>query len=148
MLDLAGTMLQGMARLGRKQLFVVVDEAQVAAEYLCDYFRSISSGTDMRPVLHAFHKFLYESMIFQGIILAGTGLSMEMVKKAIFSQTAKSTGSPKYATVYVELGRFTRVGQVMLTISASICLHAISPIGSWRMEYCTLSTALGHVRHH
>ena len=46
-LHLARTMLRGMNRM--QKLFVVVDEAQVAAEYLSDYFRSFTAGTDMRP---------------------------------------------------------------------------------------------------
>ncbi|KAM6495008.1 hypothetical protein JOM56_009631 [Amanita muscaria] len=110
MLRLAGTMLRDMTSI-KKRLFVVVDEAQVAAEYLSDYFRSFTTGTDMRPVLHAFHTFLLRTMIFQGVIFAGNGLSMEMVKNR-------------------------RTGQVMLTISASICLCAASLIGGWRIEYC------------
>ncbi len=109
MLHLARTMLQGMERI--KRLFAVVDEAQVAAMYLSDYFRSFTTGTDMRPVLHAFHKFLLRTRIFRGVILAGTGLSMEMVKpKTILCGAARSTGTRKYLAVSVELGRFTKDG--------------------------------------
>ncbi|KIL64994.1 hypothetical protein M378DRAFT_105538 [Amanita muscaria Koide BX008] len=108
MLRLAGTMLRGMARI-RGLLFAVVDEVQVAAEYLSDYFRSFTTGTDMRPVLDAFHTFLWRTRIFRGVILAGTGLS-EMVKNVLLSQAAKSMGSRKYPTVSVELGRFTKDG--------------------------------------
>jgi hypothetical protein len=109
MLHLASAMLQGMTRM-KGRLFAVVDEAQVAAEYLSNYFRSFTTGIDMRPVLHAFHKFLWKTRIFRGVILAGTGLSMETVKKALSSQAAKSTGESKYPTVSVELGRFTKDG--------------------------------------
>lgn len=109
MLRLSGKMLQGMERI-EGRVFAVVDEAQVAAEYLSDYFRSFTTGTDMRPVLHAFHKFLWRTRIFRGVIYAGTALSMEMVNKALLSQAAQSTGTSKYATVSVELGRFTKDG--------------------------------------
>jgi hypothetical protein len=54
----------------------VVDEAQVAAVYLNDSFHSFTTGTDMHPVLRAFYGFLWKTGIFQGVILAGTGLSM------------------------------------------------------------------------
>jgi hypothetical protein len=106
MLKLARTMLRGMAHIVGG-LFAVVDEAQVAAVYLKDSFRSLTTGTDMRPVLHAFYGFLWKSGIFQGVILAGTGLSMKMVKNALSSQVAKYTGS-REPIVSVELGRFTK----------------------------------------
>ncbi len=61
-------MLQGMKRIKKKLLFAVVDEAQVAAVYLSDYFRSFTTGTDMRPVLHALHIFLWRIRIFEGHI--------------------------------------------------------------------------------
>jgi hypothetical protein len=60
MLDLARTMLEGLSGIagveifGSDRLFAVVDEAQVAAEYLEESFRSFTTGIDMRPVLHAF----------------------------------------------------------------------------------------------
>jgi len=44
MLDLARTMLRGMERIGGVKLFAVVNEAEVAAEYLNDYFRSSTTG--------------------------------------------------------------------------------------------------------
>ena len=110
MLNLARTTLRDIFGDEQPDLFAVVDEAQVAAEYLKDSFRSISTGTDMRPVLHAFYAFLWKSGIFKGVILAGTGLSMKMVKKALSSQVAKYMGARQQSIVSVELGRFTKNG--------------------------------------
>ncbi|KAM6498411.1 hypothetical protein JOM56_006359 [Amanita muscaria] len=119
MLNLASTMLLETAEKVGDQifskttpLFAVVDEAQVAAVYLDDYFRSITTGTDMRPVLHPLFGFLWESKIIKGVIVAGTGLSMETVRTTLSSQAAKYTGSHQVPLVSVELGRFTKEGTV------------------------------------
>ena len=106
MISLAHTMIQDMDMVVNERLFAVIDEAQVAAVYLNDSFRSFTTGIDMRPVLHAFYKFLQETQMFQGIILAGTGLSMNMVKSALSSQAAKFLGTRQEPIVSVELGRF------------------------------------------
>jgi hypothetical protein len=42
----------------RQGLFAVVDEAQVAAEYLNGAFRSSTTENEERPVLHPFFRFL------------------------------------------------------------------------------------------
>jgi hypothetical protein len=52
MLHLARTMLREMEHIvgnEQRKFFAVVDEAQVAAVYLEDSFRSFTTGTDMRP---------------------------------------------------------------------------------------------------
>ena len=87
-----------------ERLFVVVDEAQQGVEYLKQSFPS-TSGSERRPVLHPFYVFLCNSAYFQGAILAGTGLSMSMIKKAVGSQTAKLVEHPK---VFVDVGRFKK----------------------------------------
>jgi hypothetical protein len=113
MLNLAGATLQEMAHIVGKEelmLFAVIDEAQVAAVYLNDFFHSLTTDTDMRPVLHAFYGFLWNTRIFQGVILAGTGLSMEMVMDGLSSQAAKYMGARQEPIVSVELGRFTNDG--------------------------------------
>ncbi|KAF8351495.1 hypothetical protein F5887DRAFT_211424 [Amanita rubescens] len=106
MLSLAHAMIRRMDMVVNERLFVVIDEVQVAAVYLNDSFRSFTTGVDMRPVLHAFYKFLQETRMFDGIILAGTGLSMNMVKNALSSQVAKFLGNRQEPIVSVELGRF------------------------------------------
>jgi hypothetical protein len=100
--------LVGKAIFSNKPLFAVVDEAQVAAQYLPNSFRS-SSGTDMRPVLHAFHRFLRENNFIQGVILAGTGLSRKMVRTAASSQSARASYPVPF--VFTEVGRFTKDDQ-------------------------------------
>ncbi|KAF8521634.1 hypothetical protein BU17DRAFT_45625 [Hysterangium stoloniferum] len=70
------------------RLFIVIDEAQVAADHLKEYFRS-GTRSDLRPILREMYKFFLRSGIFSGIILSGTGLSMEMVKNAVGSLSAK-----------------------------------------------------------
>ena len=90
-----------------KQLFAVVDEAQVAADYLTTSFRSFTTGTNMRPFLH---KFLLENTCIQGVILAGTGLSKKMVETSVSSRTAQCTNASSKPIVFVEVGRFTKDG--------------------------------------
>jgi hypothetical protein len=59
MLDLSHTMLGGLSHLARvHSLFVVVDEAQVAAEYLDKLFYFFTTGTNMCLVLYVFYRFL------------------------------------------------------------------------------------------
>ena len=94
----------------KKLLFAVINEAQVAAVYLKDSFRSFTTGIDMHPVLHAFYRFLLKTHIFEGFILAGTGLSIKMVKEAVLSSIAKNMGSPQEPTIFIELGKFMKDG--------------------------------------
>ena len=114
MRSLVGSMLSemnslvGNAIFSKKPLFAVVDEAQVGAQYLEKSFRS-SAGTDMRPVLHAFHRFLLENNFIGGIILAGTGLSREMVRTAASSNSARASHPLPF--VVTEVGRFTKDDQ-------------------------------------
>jgi hypothetical protein len=116
MLNLARSMLQDITQIvgddifPQKLLFAVIDEAQVAAVYLKDSFRSFTTGIDMRPVLHAFYSFLWDTEIFRGVVLAGTGLSMKMVKEVPSTQVAKYMGARQKPIVFVELGRFTKDG--------------------------------------
>ena len=93
-----------------KQLFAVIDEAQVAAEYLPASFCSFTMGMDMRPVLQLFHKFLLENTCVQGVILAGTGLSKEMVP-SVSSRAAQYMNARPKPIVFVEVGRFTKDGR-------------------------------------
>jgi hypothetical protein len=90
------------------RLFAVVDEAQVAAEYLNESFRSITSGSEKRPVLHPFYNFLWSTNVFKGVILAGTGLSMKMVQTAVVSQYAQRHTYRQVPFVFVEVGRFQK----------------------------------------
>ena len=73
----------------RTPLFVVIDEAQVAAtELKC--FPSSTSGNGQRPILREMVQFFQTIYLFNKIILSGTGLSMEMVKEATGAHSAKA----------------------------------------------------------
>ena len=88
-----------------KNLFVVVDEAQVAAQGekgLEYYFRS-GDGANPRPILREIIKSLDESGTFSGVILSGTGLSLGIVNTALSSVSAKNIGKHE---VFVDTGCF------------------------------------------
>ena len=87
------------------------DEAQAAADYLTTSFRSFTTGTDMRPVLHAFFKFLSENTCIRGVIVAGTGLSKKMVQTSVSSRTAQYMNARPKPIVFVKVGRFTKDGE-------------------------------------
>ncbi|KAF8512031.1 hypothetical protein BU17DRAFT_11549, partial [Hysterangium stoloniferum] len=87
-------------------LFVVIDEGQVAADNLKEYFRS-DIGTDMHPILREMYRFFLNTQLFTGFILSGTGLSMKMVKDAVGSVSAKNAAGSG-TRVFTDIGRFTR----------------------------------------
>jgi len=95
----------------KAQFFTVVDEAQVAAEYLTNSFRSFTTGIDKRPVLHAFYTFLSKTPYIGGVILAGTGLTKKMVQTAVSSRVAIYIDKRPQPIVFVEVGRFTKDGR-------------------------------------
>ncbi|KAF8517282.1 hypothetical protein BU17DRAFT_91994 [Hysterangium stoloniferum] len=93
---------------GFAPLFVVIDEAQVAADHLKEYFRS-DTGSDLRPILREMYRFFWHSdEIFSGIILSGTGLSMQVVKDTVGSLSAKRTDKFAQSVVFTDIGHFTR----------------------------------------
>ncbi|KAF8516724.1 hypothetical protein BU17DRAFT_92559 [Hysterangium stoloniferum] len=93
--------------VGFTPLFAVIDEAQVAADHLKEYFRS-DTGSDLRPILHEMYSFFLDSEIISGIIISGTGLSMEMVQNTAGSLSAKRTDRFARPLVFTDIGRFTR----------------------------------------
>jgi hypothetical protein len=117
LMDFTKTMLRGMTTRSEQiffpnqGLFAVIDEAQVAAEYLDGAFRSTTTETEKRPVLHPFFSFLWNSELFKGVILAGTGLSMKMVRSAVASQGGALLKYRRDPFVFVEVGRFTKNGK-------------------------------------
>lgn len=94
--------IAGKTIFPNKPLFTVVDEVQVAAQYLEISFRSSTTGTDMRPVLHAFHRFLWDTDLVRGVILSGTGLSMNTVRTAVSSKSALASHPIPF--VFTEVG--------------------------------------------
>jgi hypothetical protein len=91
----------------RAHYFVIIDEAQEAADHLTEYFRS-DTGVDVRPILREFYRFLHSSSWARGIILSGTGLSTEIVKNSIGSSAARDTGRPRGIKFFSDTGRFLR----------------------------------------
>jgi hypothetical protein len=82
-------------------IFVVIDEAQMAADDM-KFFPS-TTGRDLRPVLREMYSFF--DQLFSGIILAGTGLLMDLVKDALSSNSAKRVGR-RQPLVFTNTGRF------------------------------------------
>lgn len=90
--------------LGRATpMFVVIDEAQVAANHL-KFFPS-TTGDELRPALREMYSFFVTTQLFTGIILAGTGLSMDVVKDAVGSVSAKEVGR-RQPLVFTNIGWF------------------------------------------
>ena len=91
MSDLIISMLADMQSIFslNEQFFAVIDEAQVASEYMNESFRSLTIGIDARAVLDPFYRFLQGADFIKGTVLAGTSLLMKMVKKAVSSQSAQ-----------------------------------------------------------
>lgn len=94
-----------------KHLFVVIDEAQVAAGNLHNYFRS-NDQNNARSILREMHVFFTRSEFFVGIILSGTGLSMDVVKQAVGSVSAKPGRTQE---VFVNIGSFTENDSSQIT---------------------------------
>jgi len=115
MMDFTRNMIKDMAKLFGTDffpvqgLFAVVDEAQVATEYMEGSFRS-TTETEKRPILHPFYRFLWYSKLFKGVILAGTGLSMKMVRTSVSSQSAQLLDFRREPFVFVEVGQFKKGG--------------------------------------
>ena len=89
----------------KSQLVVVIDEAQVAAEYL-KFFRP-ALWAERRPILREIVDFFRSPPTFKRIIFSGTGLSMEMVTTAVGSSSAKEAANEKQGA-FTDVGRFTR----------------------------------------
>ena len=90
----------------RTPLFVVIDEAQVAAEYL-KFFPS-TSGKEWRLILREVVSFFHSCRPwFNKIILSGTGLSMGMVEDATDSFSAKAAPT-RVQGAFSNVGCFTR----------------------------------------
>ena len=90
-----------------QRFFAVIDEAQVAAEYMNESFRSLTTGIDARPVLHPFYRFLQGANFIKGIILAGTGLSMQLVKKVVSSRSAQLLDESRNPLIFYDVGLFS-----------------------------------------
>jgi hypothetical protein len=112
----------GEENFPNENLFAVVDEAQVAAEYLNVFFRSFTTGIDMRPVLHGFHRFLWDTKIFRGVILAGTSLSMKIVPQQGLLKSQNTWAHAQIPLFSLRLDDSPRMGQIIGTTSTSTFL--------------------------
>jgi len=115
--DLCKSMLADMTKImgeatfpSNLQFYAVIDDVQVAAEYMKDSFRPLTTGTNRRPVLRPFYRFLDASDLVKGIILAGTGLSIDMVRKPVYSQSAQLLDESRNPLVFHDVGRFLKDG--------------------------------------
>lgn len=83
--------------------YIVIDEAQVAADRFSKSFRS-ESEQDFRPILREFYKFFMQQRRVKGIVIAGTGLSQKAVHTALASSSAKATD--RQSNVFFNTGLF------------------------------------------
>jgi hypothetical protein len=87
---------------GHERFFVVIDEAQVAADALRVF---MGPSKKERPLLFAVYQFFIRSYFpFTGIIICGTGLSIAMIREATLSLTAKFMKWPNI--LFFETGLF------------------------------------------
>jgi len=94
-----------------KHLFAVIDEAQEAANILKDCFPSTTNPLVLHSVLHELYRFLHDSNFFAGIVVSGTGLSSEIVKRSLGSTAAKAMKSRAQAVVFTGTGVFEELEQ-------------------------------------
>lgn len=85
---------------------VVIDEAQVAASGFKESFRSYPTETEQRPILHAMHRYLRNNRLVREIILAGTGLSTDMVEHMWGVCSAKRMGPGFKLYLFSDTPRF------------------------------------------
>ena len=83
-------------------LYLVIDDAQVAAHYLEDF----TTGPDLRPIFREIYRF-FDSGFFNGIIFSGTALSMKIEDRP-WEGSAVYTGRLRRPRVITDIGRFTR----------------------------------------
>jgi len=83
-------------------LYVVIDDAEVAAHYLKDS----TTRTDLRPIFREMYRF-FDSRIFDGIMISGTALSMKIENRP-WAGSAAYCERLKRPLVITDIGRFTR----------------------------------------
>jgi hypothetical protein len=88
------------------KIFLVLDEAQRAATRLTDCFPSVSDTHKTRSVLYAAYRCLTDWNIPDGIIVSGTGLSLDILHDTSKSFAAKLTKAIYAGSVYADTGDF------------------------------------------
>jgi hypothetical protein len=91
---------------GTKRMFLVFDEAQIAANSYLDCFPSISEPGDTRSLLHAAYRCFTGWNVFEGIIVSGTGLSRDIIQATFKSFSLKRLGKIYRNMVYFNTGNF------------------------------------------
>jgi hypothetical protein len=86
--------------------FATFDEAQDAAKCLTDSFPSTTEPLKSRSALHELYRFSLSANIFDGMIISGTGLSMEIVEAAVSSISAKEMEGSYHPRVFTDAGNF------------------------------------------
>jgi hypothetical protein len=90
-------------------IFLTVDEAQAGSEMQAGRFPCTAMPADLevtRSSLHEFYRFCLDTKMFQGFILSGTGLSRDIVQKAVHSGAAKYMGEQYTSSVFTHTGSF------------------------------------------
>lgn len=96
-----------LGSLSNFKLWAVLDEAQAASTMHQGIFPSTSDPSTLKhSFLHEAHLYLMNSDLFSGIVLSGTGLSVEAVNEAIRSSYAKEMPSIGLSKVFTDTGSF------------------------------------------
>ena len=82
-------------------MFCVLDEAQVPTELASDCFKSKDEPYEERPILRELIRAWEESLM--GLIISGTGISMEKIDVVLSSMIAKQGGN---VDTFTDLGVF------------------------------------------
>ena len=82
-----------------------------AANLLKNCFPSTTDPSVLHSVLHKLYRFLHDSKFFAGIVVSGTGLSSEIVKRSLGSTAAKVMRSLGETVVFTGTGVFSEPEQ-------------------------------------
>jgi hypothetical protein len=89
-----------------KDLFAILDDAQDAARRHIPSFPATTDPSVALSALHELYRVFKGSQIFTGIILSGTGLSMDVVKASVDSMSAKPPEPRNSVRVFTDTGHF------------------------------------------
>jgi hypothetical protein len=86
--------------------FAVLDEAQDAANSHIDFFPATSDPLATRSALHELYRVLNRTDVICGIILSGTGLSMNLVTDSVNSMSARQADPHYSVKIFTDTGNF------------------------------------------
>jgi hypothetical protein len=88
------------------RIFAVLDEAQDAATRQIGEFPATTDNSVTRSSLHELFRVFNSVPFFHGIILSGTGLSMDIVKSSVSSMSVRVTDPTHGVKVVTNTGNF------------------------------------------